>query len=319
MHQRTLGNSDLVVGAVGLGCMGMTWSYSTGGQTAEQMISVIHRAIDLGVTLIDTADVYGPFTNEVLVGHALAGRRDEVVLATKCGLRFPDGAFDNGVLNAAMVIDARPEHIRAAVDASLQRLGVDHIDLYQLHRVDPGVPLEDSWGAFSDLVTAGKVRHIGLSECTAAEAATAHAIHPVASIQSELSVWTRTALAEVLPWTKVNGAAFIPFSPLGHGLLTGRITGVDDLDADDRRRLTTRFADGMHAANQAMVDAVRIIADRHGAKPGQVALAWTLAQGDQVVPIPGTKRIEYLEENVAAAALTLSTKDLQELDGLMLP
>jgi aryl-alcohol dehydrogenase-like predicted oxidoreductase len=314
MKQRILGDSGLAVGAIGLGCMGMTWSYSTGAQTADRMIKVIHRAIDLGVTLIDTADVYGPFTNETLVGRALAGRRDDVILATKCGLRFPDDAFDNGILNANMVIDARPDYIRAAVDASLQRLAIDHIDLYQLHRVDPNIPLEDSWGAFSELVTAGKVRYIGLSEATVAEAAKAHAIHPVSSIQSELSLWRRAPLADVVPWTQANDVAFIPFSPLGRGLLTGAITGADDLAADDRRRLIDRFAADARTANQAMIDIVSTVADRHGVKPAQIALAWTLAQGEHVVPIPGTKRIEFLEENAAAADLTLTAKDLDELN-----
>ncbi|HEY2794805.1 MAG TPA: aldo/keto reductase [Micromonosporaceae bacterium] len=309
MEQRTIGG--LQVGAVGLGCMGMTWAYSTDAQTDEQMIGVIRRAIDLGVTLIDTADVYGPFTNETLVGRALAGRRDEVVLATKCGLRFPDGAFDNGILSANMVIDARPEHIRAAIDASLQRLGVDHVDLYQLHRVDPKVPLADSWGTLSELVAAGKIRDLGLSEVTVEQAATAHAIHPVTSIQSELSLWRREPLDDVLPWTRANGAAFLPYSPLGRGLLTGKVTSTNDLDPDDRRRLVPRFA--AVAANRAMLETVRTVADRHGATPGQVALAWTLAQGEQVVPIPGTKRIAYLEENAAAADLTLTEKDLEEL------
>ncbi|MEV6523250.1 aldo/keto reductase [Longispora sp. NPDC051575] len=312
MQQRTLGTTDLTVGAVGLGCMGMTWAYSTGTQSPDEHIKVIHRAIDLGVTLIDTADIYGPYDNEELVGRALAGRRDEVVLATKAGLvpaPFP----------AAMKPDGRPEHIRAAVDASLKRLGVDHIDLYQMHRVDPAVPIEESWGAFAEQVEAGKVRYLGLSEVTAEEAARAHAVHPVASIQSELSLWTRDYLDEVLPWTKANGAAFIPFSPLGRGYLTGALASLDDLEEGDRRRLMPRFSAELMAANQKLVDAVRVIADRHGAKPGQVALAWTLAQGEQVVPIPGTKRISYLEENAAAADLVLTAEDLADLDTLPTP
>ncbi|WP_412540957.1 aldo/keto reductase [Longispora sp. K20-0274] len=312
MHQRTLGNTDLTVGAVGLGCMGMTWAYSTGTQSPDEHIKVIHRAIDLGVTLIDTADIYGPYDNEELVGRALAGRRDEVVLATKAGLA-------PAPLPAAMKPDGRPEYIRAAVDASLKRLGVDHIDLYQLHRVDPDVPIEESWGAFAEQVAAGKVRHIGLSEVTAEEAARAHAVHPVASIQSELSLWTRDYLDEVVPWTKANGAAFIPFSPLGRGYLTGALASLDDLAEHDRRRLMPRFTADVMAANQKLVDAVRAIADRHGAKPGQVALAWTLAQGEHVVPIPGTKRIGYLEENAAAADLVLTAEDLADLDALPTP
>ncbi|WP_018350346.1 aldo/keto reductase [Longispora albida] len=314
MQQRVLGAGGLEVGAIGLGCMGMTWAYSTGAQAPEEMVKVIRRAVDLGVTLIDTADVYGPFDNELLVGRALAGRRDEVTLATKAGLVLGDGP----ALERTMTINGRPEYVRAAVDASLQRLGTDHIDLYQLHRVDPEVPLAETWGVFAELVAAGKVRQIGLSEVTVEQAAEAHAIHPVASIQSEYSLWTRD-WADVLAWTEANGVGFIPFSPLGRGFLTGRITTVDDLEPEDRRRLNPRFAAEALAANLALVDSVRAIANRHGALPGQVAIAWVMAQGEYVVPIPGTKRISYLEENVAAADLKLTPEDLAALDALQPP
>jgi aryl-alcohol dehydrogenase-like predicted oxidoreductase len=310
---RRLGNSDLHVGAIGLGCMGMTWAYDPADRDEARSIAVIHRAIELGVTLIDTADVYGPFTNEELVGRALADRREAVVLTTKCGLVVESAppASEGYVMRR----DGRPEHVRAALEASLRRLGTDHVDLYQLHRVDPQVPIEETWGAMAEHVAAGRARAIGLSEVTVDELARAHAIHPVASVQSELSLWTRDPLEAVLPWCEANDVAFIPFSPLGRGFLTGRQTGVQ-YGAGDFRAGNPRFTDEARDANQAIVDRVQEIARANGAAAGQIALAWVLAQGEQVVPIPGTRRIPYLEENVGAAGLSLSESELEDLDAL---
>jgi aryl-alcohol dehydrogenase-like predicted oxidoreductase len=289
--------------------MGMSWAYGAADRDDARSIAVIERAIELGVTLIDTADVYGPFTNEQLVGRALAGHRDEVVLASKCGL-VVEGSEAAGF---EMRRNGRPEHVRAAIDASLRRLGTDRVDLYQLHRVDPDVPVEETWGAMADVVAAGKARAIGMSEATVDELDRAHAIHPVATLQSEMSLWTREPLDDVLPWCAAHDTAFVPFAPLGRGFLTGKL---DEVEPDDFRARNPRFADEARAANQAIVDRVREIARAHGAAPGQVALAWLLAQGDAVVPIPGTRRIAYLEENAAAAGLALSQSDLDALDAL---
>jgi aryl-alcohol dehydrogenase-like predicted oxidoreductase len=309
MDQRRLGSSDLRVGAIGLGCMGMSWGYSASERDDDRSVAVIHRAIDLGVTLIDTADVYGPFINEELVGRALAGRRDEVVLATKAGMvAIRDGEMPRR--------DGRPEHLRAAVEASLGRLGTDVIDLWYLHRVDPEVPLEESWGAMAELVAAGKVRALGLSEVGVGELARAQAIHPVAALQSEVSLWTRDALGDVLAWCTEHDTALVPFAPLGRGWLTGRLAADTSFEDSDFRSRNPRFTADARSANVGIVDAVRAVAARHGAAPGQVALAWLLAQGPQVVPIPGTKRVEYLEENAGAAEVVLSAGDLAELDGL---
>ena len=309
MRTRTLGSNGPTVGAVGLGCMGMTYAYTTGGQDDATSIAVLHRALDLGVTLIDTADVYGPFSNEELVGRALAGRREDAVLATKVGLLIEG----TGVPPRR---DGRPEHIRDGIDASLRRLGVDHVDLYQLHRVDPEVPLEESWGAMAETVAAGKARAIGMSEVGVAELDRAAVAHPVASVQSELSLWTRGPITDgVLDWCREHGAAFLPFSPLGRGFLTGAITTAS-FAADDFRSRNPRFTEEAVAANQRLVEAVRAVATRAGATPGQVALAWTLAQDEAVIPIPGTKRLAYLEENAAAADLDLTKDDLAELDAL---
>jgi aryl-alcohol dehydrogenase-like predicted oxidoreductase len=311
MKQRQLGSSGLDVGEIGLGCMGMSGAY--GAERDDDIsIAVIHRAIDLGVTLIDTADVYGPWHNESLVGRALAGRRSEVILATKCGLIVVDPG------GGMMHTDGRPMHIRMACDASLRRLRTDVIDLYQLHRPDPTVPVAESIGAMADLVTAGKVRAIGVSEFSKAQLDEAVAVHPIASLQSELSLWTRDVLAEILPWCKEHGVAFIPFAPLGRGFLTGALDGVQFGPGDFRAR-NPRFTDDARRGNQAIVDEVRAVADRVGCAPGQVAIAWTLAQGDNVVPIPGTKRLTYLEENAGAAEVALSADDLQRLDALPAP
>jgi len=307
---RTLGPSGPAVGSVGLGCMGMSWAYGAAERDDAQSRQVLRRALDLGVTLIDTADVYGPFTNEELVGSGLRGRRDEAVLATKCGLvTGSDGTVGR---------NGRPEHVRAALDASLQRLGTDRVDLWQLHRVDPEVPVEETWGAMAESVAAGKARALGMSEVGVAELERAHAVHPVTTVQSELSLWTRDALPEVLPWCAANGAGFLPFSPLGRGFLTGTVT-PGSFDANDFRARNPRFTDDAMAANAALVDVVRAVADRRGATPAQVALAWVLAQGEHVVPIPGTKKVHYLEQNAAAASVQLTDEDLAELDALPAP
>jgi aryl-alcohol dehydrogenase-like predicted oxidoreductase len=295
------------VGAIGLGCMGMTWAYGVDARNETESIAVVHRAIELGVTLLDTADMYGPFTNEELVGRALEGRRDEVFLATKVGLVVEDAA------TYAMRKDGRPEHVREGIDASLRRLQTDRVDLWQLHRVDENVPIEETWGAMAEAVAAGKAGAIGLSEVTVDELERAHAIHPVASVQSELSLWTRDRLADVVPWCAEHGAAFIPFAPLGRGYLTGTVT-ADSFDDRDFRSKNPRFTRDALEANLAIVEHVRAIADRLEATPAQVALAWVLAQGDHVVPIPGTKRVARVEENAAAAWLSLSPDDLAALD-----
>jgi aryl-alcohol dehydrogenase-like predicted oxidoreductase len=288
--------------------MGLSWAYgSTDQATAD---AVIGRALDLAATLIDTADMYGPFTNEEMVGRAIRGRRDEVVLATKCGNVVHD-RFD-------IRRDGRPEHIREACEASLRRLGVDHIDLYYLHRVDPEVPVEESMGAFAELQDAGKIRHIGLSEVDVPTLERAMAVRPITALQSELSLWTREPLRDVLPWCEAHGVAFVPFSPLGRGFLTGRVRSAE-FSADDFRSRNPRFQREALEANLALADRVTAIAERLGATGGQVALAWTLAQGEHVVPIPGTKRVEYLEENCAAADLDLAPDVLAELDELPEP
>jgi len=308
MQSRTIGSSGLTVGAIGLGCMGMSHLYDSAGRDDARSTEVLREAPGLGVTLIDTAAVYGPFLNESLVGAALEGRRNEVVLATKCGL--------NVNADDVTVRDARPETITRECDESLKRLRTDVIDLYQLHRVDPDVPLEDSWGTMADLQRQGKVRFIGLSEVTIDEVRLAHAIAPVTSVQSELSLWTRQWVDDVLPWTAANDVAFLPYSPLGRGFLTGAITASTEFAADDMRAGNPRFQPSALSANQTLVDEVRAIAVRHDATPAQVALAWVLAQGPHVIPIPGTKRSHRLRENAAAADLTLSVDELRLLTDL---
>lgn len=306
---RTLGAAGPSVGAIGLGCMGMSWAYGAAERDDSQSRDVLRRALDLGVTLIDTADAYGPFTNEELVGSGLGDRRDEAFLATKCGLVIgAEGLERNG----------RPEHVRAAIDASLSRLGADRVDLWQLHRVDPEVPVEETWGAMAEQVVAGKALALGMSEVGVAELEAAHAIHPVLTVQSELSLWTRDPLDEVLPWCAAHGVGFLPFSPLGRGFLTGTV-GAGSFDSGDFRARNPRFTEEAMAANAALVDVVRAVADRVGATPAQVALAWVLAQGEHVVPIPGTKKVGYLEQNAAAAHVVLSDADLAELDALPAP
>ena len=307
ISRRILGSGDhaLEVSALGLGCMGMSEFYGTADE--GEAVATIHRALDLGVTLLDTADMYGPFTNEVLVGRAVADRRDRVVLATKFGnVRDPEDSSFRG-------IDGSPAYVRRACDASLQRLGLDHIDLYYQHRVDKTVPIEETVGAMSELVTAGKVRFLGLSEASADTIRRAHAVHPITALQTEYSLWTRHVESEILPLLRELGIGLVPYSPLGRGFLTGTITSADDLAADDFRRHNPRFTGDALSANLALVDAVRDLAAAKGVTAGQLALAWVLAQGDDVVPIPGTKRVSYLEENVAAAGIELSRDDLTGL------
>ena len=313
LSTRTLGSAqngtDLAVSALGLGCMGMSAFYTTDSATDTDSIATIHRALDLGVTLLDTADMYGPFTNERLVGRAIADRRDDVVLATKFGnVVDPDGTRR---------IDGSPEYVRRAADASLERLGVDHIDLYYQHRVDKTVPIEETVGAMAELVTAGKVRHLGLSEASPDTIRRAHATHPITALQTEYSLWTRDVEAEILPLLRSLGIGLVPYSPLGRGFLTGTIASPDALAPDDFRRSNPRFTGHALDVNLALVDTVRVLAGRKGVTPGQLALAWVLAQGPDVVPIPGTKRIAYLEENVAADAVELTAEDLAALDAAL--
>ena len=302
---------DLTVARIGLGAMGMSTAYSGAGQDDDASIRTIHRALDLGVTLIDTAEVYGPYVNEELVGRAIAGRRDEVVLATKFGLISHTGRPEGSP-------DSSPESVRTAVEGSLRRLGVDHVDLYYQHRVDPQVPIEETVGAVGELVAQGKVRYLGLSEAWLDTIRRAHATHPVTALQSEYSLWTRDQ-DDVLPVLRELGIGLVPYSPLGRGMLTGRVRSVDDLDADDMRRDNPRFAEENFRRNLALVDEVTAVATDVGATPGQVALAWLLAKGNDIVPIPGTKRVERLEENVGADAVVLTDEQVRRLDALTPP
>ncbi|HSN57596.1 MAG TPA: aldo/keto reductase [Candidatus Sulfomarinibacteraceae bacterium] len=304
MERRTLGG-NLVVSAQGLGCMGMSEFY--GEADERESIAVIHRALELGVDFLDTADMYGPFTNEALVGKAIRDRRDGVVLATKFGNeRRPDGSW--------VGVNGRPEYVRRCCDASLRRLGVDHIDLYYQHRVDPDVPIEDTIGAMSELVAAGKVRHLGMSEAAPETIRRAHEVHPIAALQTEYSLWTRDVESGILATVRELGIGFVAYSPLGRGFLTGSLRTADDLADDDFRRMSPRFQGDNLRANLGIVDRVAEIARVRGVTPAQLALAWVMAQGDDIVPIPGTKRLTYLEQNVAAADLELTREDLARLD-----
>jgi aryl-alcohol dehydrogenase-like predicted oxidoreductase len=304
---RTLGDG-LVVSTLGLGCMGMSQSY--GAADRDESLATIARSLDLGITFLDTSDVYGSGHNEELVGEAIAGRRDGVQLATKFSLTHTD----QGVR-----IDGRPENVRACAEASLRRLKVDVIDLYYQHRVDPKVPIEDTVGAMAELVEQGKVRHLGLSEASAASIRRAVSVHPIAALQSEWSLWTRDLETEVLAVAREHGIGIVPFSPLGRGFLTGAITSPADFGEDDFRRNQPRFQGEAFEANLRLVDAVRELAGEKEVTPGQLALAWVLAQGEDVVPIPGTKRRSYLEENAGAAAVELSADDLARLDAIAPP
>lgn len=306
MQIRTLGPNGPAVSALGLGCMGMSDFYGT--HDDAESTKVIHHALDAGLTFLDTADIYGPHTNEMLVGNAIKGRRDEVFLATKFGIvRDPAEPSKRGV-------NGRPEYLRAACDASLKRLGVDHIDLYYQHRVDPQTPIEDTVGAMAELVRAGKVRFIGLSEPSAQTIERAHKVHPVTAVQSEYSLWTRDPEDGILQTCKKLGIGFVPYSPLGRGFLTGAIKSPDDFDDHDYRRLSPRFMGDNFAKNLELVDKVRELAKDKGCTPAQLALAWVLAQGGHIVPIPGTKRIKYLDENLGALDVSLDVADLAAID-----
>ena len=305
--------AGLDVSRIGLGCMGMSAFYTGAATDDAESIRTVHRALDLGVTFLDTAEIYGPYTNEELLGRALAGRRDGVVIASKFGLLSHRGG-DGG-----RTLDGHPDNARAAVEGSLKRLGTDHVDLYYQHRMDPKVPIEDTVGALADLVQAGKIRHIGLSEAAPATIRRAHAVHPVTAVQSEYSLWTRDAEAEVLPVLRELGIGFVPYSPLGRGFLTGQITSPDDFAEDDFRRGNPRFQGENFTANLRIVDEVRAVAGEAGATPAQVALAWVLAQGDDLAPIPGTKRVSRLEENLGADTLALSPAQLDRLTAIAPP
>ena len=311
MQFRTLGPEGPEVSAIGLGCMGMSEFY--GAHDDAESIRVIHHALDAGLNFLDTADIYGPHTNEVLVGKAIKGRRNGVFLASKFGIvRDPDDPKKRGV-------NGRPEYVRAACDASLKRLGVEHIDLYYQHRVDPKTPIEDTVGAMAELVRAGKVRFIGLSEPSAATIERAHKLHPVTAVQSEYSLWTRDPEDGILQTCEKLGIGFVPYSPLGRGFLTGAIRSPDDFDDEDYRKHSPRFEGENFARNLKLVDKVRELAHGKGCTPAQLALAWVLAQGAHIVPIPGTKRVKYLDENLGALDVVLDAGDLAAIDEVFPP
>jgi aryl-alcohol dehydrogenase-like predicted oxidoreductase len=304
MLKRKLGNSNLEVSAIGLGCMGMSYAYGPAADKKE-MIALIRKAVERGVTFFDTAQVYGPFTNEELVGEALAPFRGRVVIATKFGIKIDS--------SGQQVVDSRPEHIKQSVEASIKRLKVDAIDLFYQHRVDPKVPIEDVAGAVKDLIREGKVKHFGLSEAGVQTIRRAHAVQPVTAVQSEYSLWWRRPEEEVLPTLEELGIGFVPFSPLGKGFLTGKIDENTPFDSSDFRNIVPRFTPEARRANLALVDLLRKIAERKKATPAQIALAWLLAQEPWIVPIPGTRKLERLEENIGAVAVELTSEDLREI------
>ena len=305
METRKLGTQGLEVSELGLGCMGMSEFYGTGDE--DESIATIHRAIELGITFLDTADMYGPFTNEKLVGKALAGRRDQVLLATKFGNeRGEDGSF--------LGVNGKPEYVRKACDDSLRRLGVDHVDLYYQHRVDTEIPVEETWGAMKELVEAGKVRYLGISEAAPETIRKAHEVHQISALQTEYSLWSREVEDEILPTVRELGIGFVAYSPLGRGFLTGQIQSFEDLPEDDYRRGSPRFQGENFEKNLELVEKVREIADEKGVAPSQLALAWLLRQGEDTVPIPGTKRRKYVVENVAATEIELTDEDRARID-----
>ena len=305
MQKRSLGSQGLVVSELGLGCMGMSEFYGTADE--DESIASIHRAIELGVTFLDTADMYGPFTNERLVGRAITDRRDQVTLATKFGNeRAEDGT--------RLGVNGKPEYVHKACDASLERLGVDHIDLYYQHRVDPDTPVEETWGAMRELVEAGKVRYLGISEAAPETIRRAHEIHPITALQTEYSLWSRDVEDEILPTVRELGIGFVAYSPLGRGFLTGQIQRFEDLPEGDFRRSSPRFQGENFQKNLELVGRVKEIANEKGVAASQLALAWLLHQGEDIVPIPGTKRRKYLEENVAAVEITLTDEELKRID-----
>jgi aryl-alcohol dehydrogenase-like predicted oxidoreductase len=307
LQTTALGSQGLIVSRQGLGCMGMSEFYGTGDD--QESLATIDRALELGVTLLDTADIYGPFTNEELVGKAIAGRRGQIVLATKFGIvRDPANPAARGV-------NGRPEYVRKSCEASLRRLGTDYIDLYYQHRVDPDTPIEETVGAMAELVAAGKVRFLGLSEASAQTIRRAHAVHPITALQTEYSIWARQPEAEILPTLRELGIGLVAYSPLGRGFLTGTLKSLDGLEAGDFRRFQPRLADGNLEANLSIVEQIERVAAAKGATAAQIALAWVQHQGPDVVPIPGTKRRRYLEDNVAAASIELTPAELSELSG----
>ncbi len=309
MNQRELGTQGLKVSAQGLGCMGMSDFY--GQRDEAESIATIHHALEQGVNFLDTSDMYGPFTNEELVGKAIKGKRNQVVVATKFGIMRAQPA--NGGWAPITGISGRPEYVRSCCDASLKRLGVDHIDLYYQHRVDAEVPIEETVGAMSELVSAGKVRFLGLSEASSATIRRAHAVHPISALQSEYSLWTRDPEDEILPVLRELGIGFVAYSPLGRGFLTGQLKSPDDFAEDDYRRNSPRFQGDNFVRNLELVARIKEIAARKGITAGQLALAWVMAQGNDIVPIPGTKRRKYLEENIAAGAVEISAAELSEI------
>jgi aryl-alcohol dehydrogenase-like predicted oxidoreductase len=311
MKKIALGSTGLEVSRLGLGCMGMSAFYTGAGTDETGAIATIHRAIELSVTLLDTAEMYGPYENEKLLGRALAGHRDEVVIATKFGtLNHTTGE---------RTLDGSPANVRLSVEGSLERLGTDHIDLYYQHRMDPNVPIEETVGALAELIAEGKIRGYGLSEAAPETIRRAHAVHPVTALQTEYSLWSRDPEAEILPLVRALGIGFVAYSPLGRGFLTGAITSTADLDETDFRRANPRFEGENFDANLRIVDEVKAVATEAGITTGQVALAWLLAQGDDIAPIPGTKRVKYLEENVAADAVVLTADQLSALDAVAAP